>query len=260
MIEIIKNPAYDFLMTQVHSSHKHIAICTPDIDEKIIEQVMLQKNVNTSISLITSNNVAKYLFKKTNLNVLNQMLDRHFKIYNYQQLNANIYIFDHKYVWITSSHLTNKGLEDNFEYGLFTSESNIVHDVVKDYQTMVHSDACGKVEKKHISLIQKQIKHMNQQSVIIDMEGDYVLTKQNTDALTYKMSGWKKVILDSLRKDIDKDIFRLEDVYALENKFAKIYLDNHHIKDKIRQVLQFFRDAGYLKFVDNYGTYKKLWK
>ncbi len=260
MTEIIKNPAHEFLLTQVKSSKKHIVICTPHIDETILEQIITSKNEQTFISLITNNNIAKYLFKHTNLDILNQMLDRHYKVYNYQQLHANIYIFDHKYVWITSSELTKEGLVSNFEYGLFTSESDIVDDVLQDYHHMINSDACGKIKKNHVLTIQKQIKSMDINQVNLDLQGDYVLTNQNVIDLTKQMNGWKKTILDSIHNNIKNSVFKLKDVYAFIDEYRCIYPDNNHIEAKIRQVLQELRDIGYLKFINNKGVYKKLWK
>ena len=42
--------------------------------------------------------------------------------------------------------------------------------------------------------------------------------------------------------------FGLGDIYSFEESFAKNHPQNRHIKDKIRQQLQFLRDKGLLKF------------
>ena len=41
----------------------------------------------------------------------------------------------------------------------------------------------------------------------------------------------------------------------LKNALSKKHPDNHHIKPKIRQQLQFLRDKGYLEFVER-GRYR----
>lgn len=260
MIEIIKSPSYNFLLTQVRSSTKHIAICTPNIDENILSKVISNKNEKTSISLITSHNVAKYLFKYTNLDIINTMLDRHFKIYNFQQLNANIYIFDNKHVWITSSQLTEEGLESSFNYGVYSSDKRIVDPTIEDYKAMINSEQCGKVNKKHITFMQNQLRTLDRKNVAIDLHGDYVLTNNNVVYLSHNFHGWKKLIFETICHKINKQIFLLEDIYKFKQNFSEIYPNNHHIEEKIRQILQAFRDIGYLKFMNNKGEYKKLWK
>lgn len=52
-----------------------------------------------------------------------------------------------------------------------------------------------------------------------------------------------------------KKEFELDDVYAFAAKLSKLYPNNRHVKQKIRQQLQFLRDRGYLDFVSR-GFYR----
>lgn len=61
--------------------------------------------------------------------------------------------------------------------------------------------------------------------------------------------------MDSLRGQE----FNLDEMYAFEEDFKKAYPDNRHIKDKIRQQLQYLRDFGYLEFIGR-GKYRKIGK
>jgi type II restriction enzyme len=49
--------------------------------------------------------------------------------------------------------------------------------------------------------------------------------------------------------------FSLNEVYGFENALSKKHPDNHYVKAKIRQQLQFLRDKGYLEFVER-GLYR----
>jgi type II restriction enzyme len=49
--------------------------------------------------------------------------------------------------------------------------------------------------------------------------------------------------------------FQLEDVYAYEMALSRLYPDNRHVRQKIRQQLQVLRDCGYLDFVSR-GKYR----
>ncbi len=59
--------------------------------------------------------------------------------------------------------------------------------------------------------------------------------------------GW---ILDVMRciDTLGKKEFNLDEIYAFEKDLSIAHPNNKHIKDKIRQQLQFLRDKGYLDF------------
>ena len=68
------------------------------------------------------------------------------------------------------------------------------------------------------------------------------------------LKGWTLDIMNCIDK-LGKKKFTLDDLYAFENSLAQKYLKNKHIKDKIRQQIQFLRDKGYLDFVSR-GHYQ----
>jgi type II restriction enzyme len=71
----------------------------------------------------------------------------------------------------------------------------------------------------------------------------------------YDLRGWTLDIMNCIDK-IDKEEFELEDIYKYEDSLRLKYPNNRHIRDKIRQQLQFLRDKGYLIFTSR-GKYKK---
>lgn len=66
--------------------------------------------------------------------------------------------------------------------------------------------------------------------------------------------GW---LLDVMMcvENLGRREFSLNEVYGFEDTLSKKHPDNRHIKDKIRQQLQFLRDKGYLEFVER-GRYR----
>jgi len=69
-----------------------------------------------------------------------------------------------------------------------------------------------------------------------------------------KRKSWILDIMSCVDK-LNKKEFLLKDVYGFEKELSAKHPKNRHIKDKIRQQLQFLRDRGYLEFVQN-GKYK----
>ncbi|MFA5109460.1 MAG: DpnI domain-containing protein [Patescibacteria group bacterium] len=68
--------------------------------------------------------------------------------------------------------------------------------------------------------------------------------------------GWLLDIMNCVEKFRDQE-FSLDEVYKFEAELSRKHPDNRHVKDKIRQQLQFLRDKGYLQFMDR-GKYKLL--
>ncbi len=69
-----------------------------------------------------------------------------------------------------------------------------------------------------------------------------------------ELRGWILDIMNCI-ESLGKEEFELSDVYQFEDDLKILHPENKHIKDKIRQQLQFLRDKGYLKFLGK-GKYK----
>lgn len=68
------------------------------------------------------------------------------------------------------------------------------------------------------------------------------------------LKGWILDVMNCIDK-FDKKEFSLDDIYKFESILSQKYPENKHIKDKIRQQLQFLRDKGYLEFLGR-GKYR----
>lgn len=62
-----------------------------------------------------------------------------------------------------------------------------------------------------------------------------------------ELRGWILDVMNCIDK-LGRNEFILSDIYAFENELGKRHPKNRHIKDKIRQQLQFLRNKGYLEF------------
>lgn len=68
--------------------------------------------------------------------------------------------------------------------------------------------------------------------------------------------GWLFDILTCIN-NIQSDKFTLQDMYLYVDELQKKHINNHNIKAKIRQQLQFLRDKGFIEFLER-GYYKKI--
>lgn len=67
--------------------------------------------------------------------------------------------------------------------------------------------------------------------------------------------GWLMDILNCVNQT-ESPIFSLADIYAFEKQLFERHSQNHNIRPKIRQQLQYLRDKGFIQFLGN-GQYKK---
>lgn len=92
------------------------------------------------------------------------------------------------------------------------------------------------------------------------IDHDEVLKKVSSSALLRTNSidsrGWLMDVLNCINT-INNKKFSLDEIYLFENELQKRHPDNHNVKPKIRQQLQFLRDKGFIKFLGN-GTYMEL--
>ena len=66
-------------------------------------------------------------------------------------------------------------------------------------------------------------------------------------SLTMAQRGWAALTLGIVRR-LEKRTFFLSDLYAREAEFETVYPHNRHVREKIRQQLQYLRDLGILTF------------
>ncbi|VEU79893.1 phospholipase D-like domain-containing protein [Haploplasma axanthum] len=259
MIELIRNPSYDFLVNQVEIASKNIVLCTPDLDDDIISDILLYKNKDVKVTLITSLNIASFLEKENMISLYNKMINEKNEIYNYKNFNARFYVFDDEIVWITSSSLTKEGLNTNYEYGILTNEEKIIKEVVLDYRNIIKDKDSKSLVNKDVVNISKNVQTLKNNNVEVvnqklELKANDILSLKNT------LRGWNYIVFEAIDKNILKETFVLSDIYEYEEEFKKSYPTNNFIKDKIRQILQNLRNLGFIEFIDDNGTYKKNWK
>lgn len=97
----------------------------------------------------------------------------------------------------------------------------------------------------------KNSKIVRQESVQEKWLSTAFLKTKNIDS-----RGWIIDIMNCIDK-IENDTFSLDEMYKFENQLRIKYQNNNHIKDKIRQQLQYLRNKGIIEFVGR-GVYKKI--
>ena len=260
MLQVVKTPTSNLLFDLVQRSEKELLFCVPFIKKEIVDVVLKKLQPDAVLGLITYSNIGRFANGSLDIEALRILLEKGFKIFNYQNLHAKIYLFDNKKVLITSANLTNNALYKNYEYGvLIDNDSKIIDQIYSDFVNMMDSVLCGEITLKTLNDIEKNIKQYQKKYYVqVDSDEDDILICSSALNLTKNLAPWQKEVFLYINQFSD-NVFYLDDLYKEEKTFQQNHPTNKHIKEKIRQVLQQLRDLGYVKFVSP-GIYKKLWK
>lgn len=258
MLRIIKSPSAKTFYGLVNEAKESIYLCAPFIKKDIVDQILLRKQPDVDMAVITSSNISNFLNGSLDISAIKELLNRGIMVRNYQELHAKIYLFDTKKALITSANLTNNGLYNNFEYGVLIEDNNVIEQIQDDYIQMICDNECRTFDialLDRLERIKKTFK--NKPTINVDEENDTIIIVNDVSKLTKKMSSWQKDVFDCINK-INGSVFNISDVYSFSNELKTKHPRNNNVEAKIRQMLQQIRDMGFIKFTAR-GNYKKLW-
>ena len=263
-IEIIKSPWEDELLDLVEQTEKSLRFTSPFIKSKPVEKMISAKGDDVSIECITSFKLMNFYRKSSDLKALNSILNNNGTIRNHQPLHSKIYIFDETRAIITSGNLTYGGLNANYEYGVLISDKSNVSRVIKDFYDIISSSITGKITSESIEnaeqIIQSTPREIGVRFKPLPFEDDESdIFDAGLFPILENLTGWKLEVFNCL-ESIENRTFDLNEAYEFEDALSEKYPDNHNVKDKIRQQLQYLRDLGLIEFTGNRGVYRKLWK
>jgi DNA topoisomerase VI subunit A len=70
---------------------------------------------------------------------------------------------------------------------------------------------------------------------------------------------WEDAILDIITEKWNiGETFTIRDLYFEEKRLSYSFPKNQHVRERIRATMQFLRDAKYIEFIDNRGTYRRV--
>lgn len=261
-MKLLKSPWKIDFLDLVKNAKQSIKMTSPFIKENICDEIISIKNEKTRINLITSFKILNLYSGSLDINGVEKLMNIDSTIKNYSRLHSKIYIFDNKRAIISSGNLTNGGLVNNYEYGIYLDEKSFVNKIVDDFESLSNNEITGTIKLSDIQTVRKILskipKSTKFQTPKFSFEKTHDVLKINTQNIASNLNGWKKQIFIILDK-IEEQVFNLSDVYKFENELLVKYPNNNNIKDKVRQQLQLLRDLSLIEFLGN-GEYKKLWE
>jgi len=263
-MEILKTPWKEKFLDLVSETKKSIKITSPFVKTNICEEMLNNIKNGVNIDLITSYKILNIYSGSLDLDGLESILNQNGIIRNYSKLHSKIYLFDNSKAIVTSGNLTNGGLVNNFEYGVYFDDILNIKKVALDFSFLVNDTTIGLIEAKHILKTREilknipKIKKISIPSQMLQNEiADDILEITN-EPINKSLKGWRKAVFNCITM-IPSQVFDSTTIYNFEQSLKDLYPLNNEIKPKIRAQLQELRDIGLIEFLGN-GQYKKLWR
>lgn len=261
-MKLLKSPWKKDFLDLVKNSKQNIRITSPFIKENICDEIISFKNEKCKIDLITSFKILNLYSGSLDINGIEKLINIDTTVKNHSKLHSKIYVFDDKKAIISSGNLTNGGLINNYEYGVFLDEKAIVYQIIDDFELLSNNETTGTIKLSDINTVRKILSKIPKSTKIdipkFSLEENNEVISTNVHNIATNLNGWKKQVFVFVDK-IENQVFNLNDVYKFEVELSNLYPNNKNIKDKIRQQLQILRDLSLIEFLGN-GEYKKLWK
>ena len=267
-MKIIRSPWRNVLMELVENAKKSIKIISPFIKETIINELLIKKQEQTKIEIITSFKFSNFCLTQFDISVFKRINETGGKVKINAQVNANIYIIDDKKAIISSGNLSDNGLTNNYEYGILLEDKILVSEVVLDYNDLSKNENTSILKKNEIDLLEKMVAQIFKSSNYKKTKytGSQIEMIRNTsdvaevpiDALSSVFEGWQLEVFNCINLT-QYQIFTIEELNLFDGHLKKLFPSQKNIVDKMKIQLDYFIQLGLILPFEN-GIYKKLWK
>lgn len=125
-----------FFLTQLKKS-SDIKIISPFIAGNI-DNLLIKNLQGKSLKIISRFNLNNILAKSININIIEKFVNsKNIDVRMLsEKLHSKVYLYDDKSVLITSANLTTNGLNNNYEFGLFTDDPSIVNQSLQYFKRL----------------------------------------------------------------------------------------------------------------------------
>lgn len=124
-ISFIQNAFEHEFSSMIKDSNEELFFVCPFIKEDITKKI-LEFNDNLRIKILLNSNISNIYQNLTDFKAIKLLVKSGAEVRSMPNLHAKMYIFDNKKAIITSSNLTNAGLNSNIEFGVLINSENFI--------------------------------------------------------------------------------------------------------------------------------------
>ena len=175
-MEIYLNNWYNKFIQELPKTNQ-LRVISPFVSEQILRKIESKFDFQ-NFELITRYNLQDFALKVSSLDGIKFSVINKASIYGIKGLHSKVYLFDNRAAIITSANLTNGGLRNNMECGIYLTDNNVVLDLITYFNNL------KKIAGRKLSMIEC-LKWESQLSKITTTKGkavtlpNYGSTKSN---------------------------------------------------------------------------------
>jgi Phosphatidylserine/phosphatidylglycerophosphate/cardiolipin synthases and related enzymes len=124
---------------------KKLKIISPFVKEQVLKNIQSKFDFS-NFELITRYKLEDFAMKVSSLSGLKFSIESGANIYGIKDLHSKVYIFDHRAAIVTSANLTNGGLVNNYECGIFLTDKALIQNLHNYF------DKLKKIAKKKLTI------------------------------------------------------------------------------------------------------------
>ena len=107
---------------------RELKIISPFVNEQVLRKIQSRFDFN-NFELITRYKLEDFAINVSNLSGLKFSIENGASIYGIKGLHSKVYLFDKRVAIVTSANLTNGGLENNYECGIFITDETLIQNL-----------------------------------------------------------------------------------------------------------------------------------
>jgi phosphatidylserine/phosphatidylglycerophosphate/cardiolipin synthase-like enzyme len=246
-VSIIHSPWIEEFKVLLSESEK-IDFTSPFIKTHVINEII---ESGLKVRGVTVFNIPRFTKGASDIEAVEKLILFNADLRSFGPLHAKIYIFDNTAI-VTSANLTESGLTRNEEYGVLIRNEELLEEIIRDFESIFRNSS--KIQNQWIRFAKKVIDCTSPEQKKLSHEFDREVIPDK-EMVAKSLTGWMREVY-LVVQSLSDEIFNLQEMYGHINHFSKIYPNNQHIEEKIRQTLQSLRDIGLIEFLDNRGNYR----
>jgi len=133
-MELFLRNWYDKLLSEVKTCKK-LRIVSPFIKEQIIRKISDNFNF-LNMELITRYKLSDFACNVSSIDALKFSVEKGASVFGVRDLHSKIYLFDRRAAIITSANLTTGGLINNYECGVYLTDTDLIDELHKYFDSL----------------------------------------------------------------------------------------------------------------------------
>ena len=267
--EIVTTPTLTWLSEQAKKCRSRMVVGSPYVNNGLFALTDLVPR-ETDRVLVTRTDLRDFAVRASNLDSLCTLAKGGVAIRSLNGLHAKVYVLDDAAL-VTSANATYAGMGRNLECGLATKDKQVsdrlADSLLKGFGSRRYPPLLKveELEALHEAVAAIRVSlpagavpspYDDEHSAdnLLAIEADFTIV--DDAALIESLSGWKRLTMRGVL-EMPSGGFQMSDLLPVCQPMAsREYPNNHRVREKLRQQLQYLRDLGLVEF-QGQGFYRR---